>query len=105
MSTWTIPTVAGVEAFDQQVELDGRVYDLRFRWNARDGHWFMDVGRDGQTVLYGIKLVHVDDFLSQVRRVEELPPGRLYVVDLDGLDRDPDDENFGDRVLLRYDDA
>lgn len=102
MSTFIIPVSETTDAFDEQVELDGLVYDLFFRWNARDNHWGMDIGRDGTVLISSIKLVVTSDLLVQYRRIGDLPEGTLFVDDLDGLDNDPDDENFGDRVVLKY---
>lgn len=105
MSTFIIPVSDTTDPFDLQVELDGRVYDLYFRWNSRDIHWVMDIGRDGTVLVYGIKLVNSPDVLIQFRRISDMPDGVLFIDDLDGLDNDPDDLNFGDRVVLKYTDT
>lgn len=100
--TVIIPVTKTTDAFMQQVALDGVVYDLTFYWNPRGNHWFIDIGRDSVTLIRGVKLVNSSDLLQQFSRIEGLPSGVLQVVDLDGLDRDPDASNFGDRVQLRY---
>ncbi len=105
MSTFSIPVQATTDPFSQQVELDGLLYDLKFLWNARDGHWSLTVGRDDVVLVNQVKLVGLDDLLAQYQRIGGLPAGRLYIQDLDGLDRDPDDTLFGDRVLLLYEEA
>lgn len=105
MTIWTIPVQSGTDAFAEQVELDEKVYDLTFRWNARDAHWFLSIGLEGVNLISGIKLVASDDLLAFARRIEHLPSGRLFISDLDGFDRDPDETLFGDRVVLLYDDA
>ena len=105
MSTFIIPVNDTIDPFDLQVELDGRVYDLYFRWNSRGIHWTMDLGRDGTVLVYGIKLVVTTDLLSQYQRIADMPDGILFVDDLDGLDNDPNDTNFGDRVVLKYTDT
>lgn len=102
MSTFSIPVSETTDAFIQQVDLDGVVYDLGFRWNPRDDHWFLDVGIDGVVSIAGIKLINTTDLLGQFGRIEDLPAGTLQIVDLDDLDRDPNADNFGDRVQLRY---
>lgn len=105
MSTYIIPVAETTDPFDEQVELDGRVFDLYFRWNVRSDHWSIDIGRDGIVLIYGIKLVTISDLLAQYTRIADLPDGTLFVDDLDGLDADPDADNFGDRVVLKYTDA
>lgn len=102
---YNIPINETTDAFKQQVELNSTIFDLQFHWNPRDNHWFMDIGTDGTVLIAGIKLINSTDLLSQFVRLETLPIGKLQVVDLDGLDRDPDDTIFGNRVVLRYDDG
>jgi len=105
MSDFTIPVAETTDSFIEQVDLDGLIYDLQFRWNKRDNHWFMDIGRNGVFLLLGIKLVHSSDLISEFERIEDLPEGILSIEDLDGFYSDPDDTNFGDRVQLRYTEA
>lgn len=102
---YSIPVQSTTDPFSQQVELDGLIFDLTFLWNARDGHWFLTVGRDSAVLVSQVKLIHVDNLLLQYRRISGLPAGRLYLHDLDGLDRDPEETLFGDRVLLLYEEA
>jgi hypothetical protein len=105
MARFIIPVQPTTDPFSQQVELDGLIYDLTFLWNARDVHWSLTVGREDVVLIDEVKLVIIDDLLAQYRRIEDLPPGIFSVIDLDGLDRDPDDTLFGDRVLLIYEEA
>jgi hypothetical protein len=105
MTITTIPVPTTTDAFTQQVEIGNIVYDMKFLWNARDHHWSITIGREGTDIVNGIKLIISDDLLAYARRVDGLPPGRIMVVDLDDLDRDPDETLFGDRVVLMYDDT
>jgi hypothetical protein len=102
---YSIPVQSTTDPFSQQVELDGLLYDLTFLWNSRDNHWSLTIERDDVVLISEIKLIITDDLLSQYGRIEDLPPGRLFVQDLDGLDRDPDGLIFGDRVLLMYEEV
>lgn len=102
MTILNIPVPGTTDAFTESLELDGTIYELKFRWNARDRHWMLDVITGGDLLMAGIKLVISDDLLARDLRPEGLPPGRLFVADLDNLDRDPEETLFGDRVLLRY---
>ena len=99
-----IPVSGTTDSFIEQVNLDGLIYDLQFHFNTRDNHWFMDIGRNGVFLITGIKLVVSSDLISEFGRIEDLPPGLLSIEDLDSIDTDPDAENFGDRVQLRYTD-
>lgn len=105
MAEFIIPVQSTTDPFSQQVELDGLLYDLTFLWNARDAHWSLTIGRDDVVLVKEVKLVIIDDLLAQYTRIDDLPPGTLSVQDLDGLDRDPDETLFGDRVVLVYEDT
>lgn len=112
MATFKIPVPTTTDPFSQQVELDGLIYDLTFLWNSRDSHWSLTIARSDVVLIRGIKLITINalasglepdnDLLYQFRRIEDMPPGKLYIQDLDGLDRDPDGTTFGDRVILIY---
>jgi hypothetical protein len=102
---YIIPTPTGLLSFNQQVELDGMVYDLYFRWNARDQHWALTISTNGVVLFAGIKLVISSDLLEYARRIDNIPPGKLYIEDLDGFFRDPDGDLFGNRVVLKYEEA
>lgn len=105
MSTLIIPTAFGSPAFRITVELDGEVFGLRFQINRRDDFWRMTVERDGVVLLSGVKIVTGGDLLIAQRYIDELPAGILRADDTDGLDAEPTEANFGDRVKLLYDEA
>ena len=105
MTITTIPVQRTTDAFTQQVEINGDMFDLTFLWNARDHHWSISIGQEGSMLISGIKMIISDDLLAYARRIDGLPPGRLMVVDLDDHGRDPNETLFGDRVVLMYDDA
>lgn len=103
MTLSVIPVQSTTDSFKQQVEMDLAVYDLSFEWNARDAHWTMRIGKAGDTIIAGIKLVVSEDLLAYAKRIAGAPPGRMIIRDLDDLDRDPDGVLFGARVALMYD--
>lgn len=105
MATYTIPLPIGLQSFTQQVELDGKVYDLLFKYNARESRWYMTIARNDVTLLSGLKLVHGSDLLSQFKYVEDIPKGLLAIVDLNSLYADPDADTLGQTVVMRYTDA
>ena len=89
-------------SFSLQTEINEEVYELRLYINRRDGYWYMDFRKPGGEQFNGIKLVTGQDLLRPFRYSEDVPPGAIVCVDLDGLDRDPTETNFGDRILLAY---
>ena len=78
-------------------ELDGVVYPFRLQYNRRIDSWIMDI----VDVVNGIRLAGGQDLLKQFHHLD-VPPGRLEVVDLDGMFAEPNKTNIGDRVILQY---
>lgn len=105
MATYTIPLPTGVEAFNQQIPLEGKIYNLSFNYNAREKHWYMSISRNNADLLSGLKLIHGSDLLSQFKYIEDMPKGQLAIVDLNGLYADPDNDTIGSTVVMRYTDA
>lgn len=103
MALFKVPVQkATIRAFTEQVEIEASNYNLRFRFNQRDGKWRMTIEFEGDVLVRSLVLIESEDLLEDSRHVENLPPGTLKVRDLDGLGRDPDGVNFGDRVVLLY---
>ncbi len=106
MATLRLPVQNGVDAYRVQTELDSVFYGLKFRWNARDNHWYMDIDQALTPILEGMKVVNGLDLLAQFGHMQvdgRLPPGTFEVFDtVPGTDRDPDTDTFGDTVLLLY---
>jgi hypothetical protein len=95
-------TPNGSASWRQRTSLDGRDYVLRFRWNQRDGHWFLSIADPTDVVIAsGIKLV--TDFPLLLGVVDaRRPPGELFVSDAQGRAEDPGFADLGARFLLRY---
>lgn len=108
MATLQSPVGVTPVAYTMTLELDGLYYDLTFRFNARDEHWFVDISHNSVSVLFGIKMVHSDDLFAQFSHLQvdnSLPPGTFLMRDVTGADRDPDDTDLGDDVVMLYTEA
>ena len=105
MAFFIIPIPTEIIPFDQQVELDGTLYTLRFRYFFRDEQWRMTVIKSGVVLLASVKVVNSLDLLKQYSHIEDLPKGKFIISDQDLVDSDPSSTNFGDRVLLMYQDT
>ncbi len=110
MAIQRLPVQGGKSAYRIQTELDGEFFSLQFRWNERDDHWYMDIEDQARTpILQGTKVVNAEDLLSQFGHMQvdnRLPPGVFEVFDtVAGALRDPDQDTFGDTVLLLYNEA
>ena len=101
MSTLTIPTRKDVFFYRQFVTLDNEEFILIFDYNRREDSWYLSIE---DNILNGIRLSGNNDILKQFHHLE-VPPGELKIVDQDGLNREPDSDTFGDRVILTYEEA
>lgn len=100
----TIP-VKGEELvpfFEMRIELESVTYTLEFRWNDRDGAWYMSIGdAEGEIIAAGRKVVI--DLPLFFRFVDpRLPPGQFFGVDTSGQKLDAGYEDLGERVQLIY---
>lgn len=85
-----------------RVDLDGSLYQLALRWNARLG-WVLDVSDvSGAVLVAGIVLVSNRRLLRRHRYVPGLPPGDLMAADLTGSIPLAGFEDLGSVVELVY---
>lgn len=93
---------ASLPRFPQTVELDGQQYLFRFDWNTRTSSWTMDISQpDGTALISGTRLVG-DWSPIQHRVSEDLPPGRLMLLDTTGDGDDPTRDSLGVNHKLFY---
>lgn len=98
----TIPLRSDLPHFDMQVTLDGVIYTLEFRWNRREGFWYMSLlHEDGTPLVLSMKFVIDHPFACRCRDSRR-PPGALIAVDTSTQHRDPGLSDLGSRVLLVY---
>lgn len=88
--------------FEQLVALDGTPVRVRFRWNARDSSWYMDIrGASGGNILLGKKIA-ADIDLLRFSPIQELGNGALVSTDLSGSGLRPEFDDFGSRIAIIY---
>ncbi len=97
-----IPLRSDLTFFDLVIPLDAVNYTLQFRWNLREGAWYMDVLDDtGTTILMaGIKLVV--DYALGIQFADRSPPGFFMMLDTSGKGDDPGISDLGARCKLIY---
>jgi hypothetical protein len=99
---FVIPTSTTLPHYEIRVDLDGVPYTLEFRWNARDGAWYMHVKNEDDTHLVsGVKVV-IGIPLGVRSANAEMPFGVLIALDTSGADEQPGIDELGERVLLYY---
>lgn len=106
MSILAIPCAPGGQStWTQTTALDGREYQLTFRWSQRSGRWSLDLAdQDGAAIVTGRVLAPSLRLLRGVRD-SRCPSGDIVLVDQrsvrEGLD-DPTFTSLGDRHALLY---
>lgn len=88
--------------FSAAYELDGITYALEFRWNDRDGAWFLQVGdANGVPLISGLK-VCLGILLLGRATSKLLPPGDFMAIDTAGRNAEAGFEDLGRRVQILY---
>lgn len=83
-------------------ELEGVSYTFAFRWNDRDGGWYMEISdATGDPIVSGIKVV-IGILLLGRATSKLLPPGDLLAIDTAATNTDPGFEDIGRRVQITY---
>jgi hypothetical protein len=87
--------------------LGQRDYILRYRHNSRTDSWTLDiesVGEAGQTLpLMTGKKLHVGHDLLRNCNEAERPPGRLFVLSMDGIRVNPTGSTLGKSKMVYLD--
>lgn len=97
-----ISDAADKVAFYFLVELDGTDYQCSFRWNSREGFWYMSLfDLDGNPIRTGLKVV-ANWPLIRLDRTGNRPPGEIVFVDAGEVPADPGLEDLGERVGMVY---
>jgi hypothetical protein len=106
MSTLRLIPASTVESnYVQAVALDGTDYRLTLRWNERSGHWFLTLrAADGTELVTARKLVAAAP-VAAYETLGGVPPGVLWVIDLDDSGVDPGLRDLGARCALVYGDG
>lgn len=97
MATFQIPFNRARRNYSAQVNLDGVNYTFQIRYNRRLDSWVMDV----KNVVNGIRIVGGVELLEQHKH-RAVPQGTMRILDLEGLNRTPTLETFGDSIIVTY---
>lgn len=102
-----IPLRKDIYDYIQQVTLDGVVYTLGLRYNARMDRWVLDIkdAADDDLVI-GLPLLNgVPLSYKWIGTMTGLPPGNFLLVDETDQDRSPGKDDLGDDLKLVYSEA
>jgi len=90
--------------YSKGVELSGVNYFIDVNYNTKTQRWYFSL-QDSQknVIVRNVKLVLGRDLLLPFRS-RNIPPGMLFVVRRDSLDRDPNFSDIPDKARLLYND-
>lgn len=87
---------------EYEVELDGQVYRLRYKWVTRQERWMLDIlTQAGEPLLTG-KFLNVGMPMGWRYVDARLPRGNLMLVDNDGSGQECGFEELGFRCQMMY---
>lgn len=97
-----IPTFTDSAFYTQTVLLEGKAYNLRFRYNTSMDRWYMHLADDADIpILDGVKLV-CNKALNRLSADPRNPTGVLMCQSQTSDDSPPGLKDLGDRVRLFY---
>lgn len=106
MAIREIPLDSANSSFIQKVELDGRPFSFRFKFNDRTELWSIDISDDaGVLLVAGIPLFVKQLLIDRYQHKEGLPQGSLFAINQVDEDLPPTRDNLGVDVLLLYDEV
>ena len=87
-------------------ELDGSFFRFKFRQNPFSSKIVIDIADDVETMLVaGRNLALSNNFYQPFENLPGMPAGTFIVLDTTDTDTEPDFDNFGDSVVLLYEEA
>jgi Domain of unknown function (DUF6983) len=104
MAYLEIPVRSDIYSYTQKTAIEGIVYTLGLRYNARMERWVLDImDASGVMLLAGVKLL-VDIPLTYRFNgsIISLPAGQFMIVDETGARRNPTRDDLGDDIKLIY---
>lgn len=88
--------------FSQTIELDGEIFQFRYKWNTRGEFWALDIyTSEGVSVLLGAKLVINSELITDYAD-SRLPKGALIPTDVTQTLSRIGRSDLGDKVQFLY---
>lgn len=102
MAFLEIPIRSDIPAYNFQINLEGIIYTLGFRYNSRLERWVMDVKDvDEVALVTGVPLLYGIPLLDRYKN-PALPPGTFILIDETNAERNPTRDGLGEDYKLLY---
>ena len=102
MAVFGIPTSTTLPYYQLEVELDGVVYRLRFKFNERDEAWYLDfLDLEDNFLRAGLRVVN-DWTLLRLWQLASAPAGEMIAVSDEQQTTVAQIDELGKSVILTY---
>lgn len=102
MAIKQLPVNSNFPKYSFKVELSSVLYNLQFRFNIRSGKWIMNLlDSSGDMIQAGIPIMVQVDLLGRFKD-SRIPSGTLFAINPENENEEATRDNFGDVVLLLY---
>ena len=106
MAVTKIPTSTTFPFYDMEVDLDGVLFLLSFKFNGRDQAWYMSIlDPNGTQLRSGLKVVSDWPLMRLWQEIQIRPAGEMVAVAQGGIARPALIDELGEEVVLTYLDA
>ena len=104
MALVEIPTRHDIFNYEFYISLDNNIFFFEFKYNKRKERWSVNIyDSDKNELLNGIPALTEVDLMSQYVS-KSLPAGNFMFMDKEGDQKNAEEDDLGDRVLMIYSD-
>jgi len=97
-----MPVRSDIPAYDMQVELESRLYNMTVRYDTRMSRWILDIyDENSSPIIVGVPILTKIPLLRRFKDTR-LPPGDLIALDESGEDKQAARDDLGNDVKLFY---
>ena len=100
-----IPLRNDIPSYEFKVDLDGTTYTMAIRYNSRLATWIMDLKTEqDESIVLGVPIL-LGTILFDRFSDSRVPPGDLFIINIEDETAEATRDNLGENVLLMYEEA
>lgn len=102
MAILRVPLNHSLYHYEFRVELGSMIYVFEIRYNTYMGTWIFSIyDSANDPIIMGLPLLVGIDLLRRYTD-DRLPPGRLFMYNLENNNQDGEEKDLGDNLLMLY---